>query len=134
MTLPPKNIEFVLCIVLFERGQYEIFRSWWGHQYLKNISFEFWWPKIRSMLWPNHYRATGKCWNALYFASTSESMLLAQDILILWKLLSMTHLQFWINDLSFGSFEVIWGQTRFCQWEVIAMWTRREVKALDELF
>ena len=26
----------------------------------------------------------------------------------------MTHMNFWPSNLSFGSFELIWGQMRFC--------------------
>ena len=77
------------------------------------IISEFWfrWPEVRSILRPNHYKAVGKCSNAIFSESSSKSVPPVSIYSYIGPL-SMIRVQFWPNDLSYGSFEVIWGQIR----------------------
>ena len=81
--------------------------------YKTHIS-EFWlqWPEVRSISWPHHYKARGKCWYAGYSKSTGGNVLFISRYSYNWPFL-MTRVQFWPNDLSFESFEVRWGHIRF---------------------
>ena len=79
--------------------------------------FRFRWPKVGSLFYLSiTYKLIRKCSNALYSKSTGEGMLITST----WKRLfsytgplSMNHMQFWRNDRSFPSFELIWDQMRF---------------------
>ena len=66
-----------------------------GIRSYKTYSSEFWFrkPEVRSMLWPQFYKAMGKCWNVLYFGSTSGSMLFISRYSYI-RPFSMTHMQF----------------------------------------
>ena len=74
--------------------------------------FQFQWREFRSILRPEHYKATGKCSNVIFSESTSRYVLPISRYPYIWAL-SMIYMQFWPNDLSFWSFEVIWGQIHF---------------------
>ena len=80
----------------------------------KRYISEFWfpWPVGRPVLWPGHCNSKGKCTIALYYERSMEIMLFIPRICFI-KPFSMTRIQYGPHDISFGSFEVIWGQIRF---------------------
>ena len=69
-------------------------------------------PRVRSILKPDYQKAMGKWSNAIFSEGTSKNVLPISRYSYIGPL-SMILKQFWPNDLSFGSFEVIWGQIRF---------------------
>ena len=82
----------------------------------KTYISKFWlrWPKVRSILRPHRYKARGKCSYAVFpkvRVGTGNVLFISRYSYI--GPLSMTRMQFWPNDLSFRSFEVIWGHIRF---------------------
>ena len=70
---------------------------------MSTSEFSFRWLDVMPALWPDHYEAKRKCSNALHSESTSESMLIISRFSYI-RPLSMTHMEFWPNDLFFGSF------------------------------
>ena len=60
----------------------------------------------------DHYKAMGKCSNAIFSERTSKSVVSISRYSYIGPFW-MIHMQFWPIDLSFGSFEVIWGQIGF---------------------
>ena len=87
----------------------------WGTSTCRVHISESWfqWPEVSSTFWPYHYRAMGKCSNAFYSEDTRWSMLIIQRLSHV-RLLWMTHTKVWPIDPSFGSFQVICCQMRFC--------------------
>ena len=47
------------------------------------------------------------------YSESTRGSVLTLSIFSYIRSLSITHLQFWPNDLSYGSYEVIWGRTHF---------------------
>ena len=70
------------------------------------------WPKFRSILRPDNIAQWENVQILVLFESTSEIVISITRYSYIGPL-SMTHMQFWPNDLSLRSFEVIWGQICF---------------------
>ena len=98
----------------FLRYQYETFNSWLSISTYKTYisEFRFSWPEVRSILKPHHYKSMGKCSYAVFFECTSGNVLFISRYSYIGPL-SMTRMQFWPNDPSFRSIEVIWAHIRF---------------------
>ena len=86
---------------------------------------EFWfrWPEVRSILWLHDYKEMEECWHAIYSKSTTWSMLFISRFCYI-RPLSMTYMQFWPSDISFGFIKIIGGQIRF--WPLT--FDRREIQ------
>ena len=100
----------------FLSHQYETFRNFQklikASVPTKRISQNFDFGDLRSGQFWDLTLAMGKCSYAVFFESTNGKVLFISRYSYIGPL-SMTCIQFWPNDPSFRSFEVIWGHIRF---------------------